>query len=55
MSIVLPALLKSKLNMVVFALFSRSTAFFNVKPFDAEIAEPFSALFPVKLAPFTSK
>ena len=49
------ALLKVKSNVSVFALFSRSTAFFNVKLTDAEIAEPLSALFPVKLAPSTTK
>ena len=55
MSILPSSLLKDKSNTSVVALFSRSTEFFNVKPFDAEIAEPLSALFPVKLAPSTTK
>ena len=52
----LPAfLLNVKSNLVVSALFSRSTASFNMNFFDIEIAEPFSALFDVKLAPVTTK
>ena len=50
-----PFLLKSKSNKLVSALLSRSTASFNVKNTDAEIAEPLFALFPVKLAPVTTK
>ena len=49
------ALFKVKSNVSVSALFSISTALFNVKLFDAEIAEPLFALFPVKLAPSTTK
>ena len=56
MSMVPPfSLLKVKSNLVVSALFSISTAFFNLKYTDAEIAEPLFALFPVKLAPSTTK
>ena len=55
MSMVPALLLKVKSKLVVSALLSRSTASFNVKNTDAEIAEPLFALFPVKLTPVTTK